>query len=320
MTITASGEDDSGYTPDDHARFMDTLTDEGRVVIIQENDTSTPTPNPKGGTITFDFGEDGAEEVLSIGLYQVSLKGSKVEVMQTNFYVTDFPVTNFNGDEIVNIEINMVDVQLIVVTLAEGSGGVSFLEICHEASGPLSPTPLPSTSIPSDSPSASPTEVCDYIEINFDKDSNGEEASDQYISGSAYNDYGVGIVAFGNGGSTSHDHARFMDTLTEEGRVVIIQNNDSTTPAPNPQGGTITFDFGEHGADEVVSISLYQVPAQGSKVEVIDVDGVLTEFPVTNENEDDIASIYIYVVNVRFLIVTLEGSGGVSFLEICQQA
>jgi outer membrane biosynthesis protein TonB len=157
ITITAVGEGGSGFTPNNKARFMDTLTPERRVVIIQESDDTTPSPNPQGGTITFDFGPGGADEVVSISLYRVSAEGSKVDVIGTKFEFTEFPVTNGDGDEIVTIPINLFDVQQINVRLAEGSVGVSLLEICHDGAGARSPTPQSSTRIPTASPSTTPS-------------------------------------------------------------------------------------------------------------------------------------------------------------------
>jgi hypothetical protein len=157
VSISAFGTNGSGYTtPSNVARFMDTSTD-GRVIIIQDSDVTSSIPNAQGGNISFYFGENGANEVVDIDLYNIGVGGATVYVELMGGVVRAIPETGVSIG-VVTVPINLRDVLRVTVSFT-GRGAVARLRICHDGSVPtLAPYLAPPTR--TFEPSAPPSYYC----------------------------------------------------------------------------------------------------------------------------------------------------------------
>ena len=200
------------------------------------------------------------------------------------------PSTGNNG--VYFMPVDIADVKQLTVIFG-GSGAVAHLKyrICGEiptAAPSVSPTDLPAS--PTSAPTASPT-TCPYTDLNFDSLTRGD-----YITDQLEDLYGVTITAAGSSGSgyTPAGAARVFDTNITGGvqgdpdlgspnegcggpgeglggapgepyencmvlgNVLIIQEENKTTPDDNAGGGNITFDF--------------LVPVEVVEIAILDID------------------------------------------------
>jgi hypothetical protein len=272
---------------------------QGNVLIIQEDndDTSQPDDQRKGGTITFDFYPPVAF-FDSLGLLDMQRPGNTITVEYETDSTANIDIEGLGNNAVQEQPINLPNVSRLSLNL-RGSGAITSLKFCYE--GTEAPAPPPPPTLPPDCtkvvvdfdtlPDGTPLAGGTYLEedwfaeygLKIPKRITFDQAVMRPIELRLFNTSDVGDGVYGDpdlgspnsrcsnpgpGRGSGGKPGKKGENCKQQGNVLIIQeqNGDKTIhPDDDDRGGPIEFQFTPPAA-EFYEIGLMDIDEWGTRV------------------------------------------------------
>jgi hypothetical protein len=326
---------------------------QGNVLIIQEDndDTSQPDDQRKGGTITFDFYPPVAF-FDSLGLLDMQRPGNTITVEYETDSTANIDIEGLGNNAVQEQPINLPNVSRLSLNL-RGSGAITSLKFCYE--GTEAPAPPPPPTLPPDCtkvvvdfdtlPDGTPLAGGTYLEedwfaeygLKIPKRITFDQAVMRPIELRLFNTSDVGDGVYGDpdlgspnsrcsnpgpGRGSGGKPGKKGENCKPQGNVLIIQeqNGDKTIhPDDDDRGGPIDFQFTPPAA-EFYEIGLMDIEESGTRVVYY---YTANSFPLAvNHLVEGLGNNAVQVeridkANVSSITLLLSGSGAVTHLSFC---
>jgi hypothetical protein len=193
-------------------------------------------------------------------------------------------------------------------------------------SGPTSTPSAEPTQDPTGSPTSGPTsgpsiDICDYYNLDFETDSEGEPTvSGEPLFPIEYEDYGLSILTkpFNELGLVLDDtpvQGQFLQSENEEAGMVIMVPSSNETEIMNPYGGNIEITLSGI-LTKNLRIDLWDIDA-GAGIKTLNDEGIIMDQNYTGA-ADGIVEISVEVILVKKIIISFYGTGGLAELKTCR--
>jgi hypothetical protein len=307
---------------------------QGNALIVQEDNDNPniPDDNVNGGTMTFNFFEPGGKYVYEMGLLDIDY-ATTVKVIYENgnggTSENDIVVPRLGDNSFQVFKINQAAVRSIKVIMTR-SGAVTYIKFCPcskitvDFDKAADGTPIKGGDYVTDqwkslglTVAASGTESSKKGARIFDTTNPGSrKAGDPDLGAPTQRCTPTG-PGIGEGGMPGGPGVN----CEPQGYALIIQEDNDVPDVPddNRDGGTITLDFsakpryvyemGLLDIDEVTTVDIVYVNDKGVTVKQT------RKAPELGDNSFQVVE--INQANVKRVILTMEGSGAVTFVSFC---